>query len=134
DEARLVVPFTSDKNLLRQKIASLQTEGRDTVLFDALDLAFLLLRKAKDKRRFVVLFSDGKDEGSKSTARKMIDRARKAQTAVFCLGYSRIERKYLRTLESISERTGGIFAEAPHYREIVELFKAARDVKGKRES
>ncbi|UCF57776.1 MAG: VWA domain-containing protein, partial [Deltaproteobacteria bacterium] len=28
DEARLVVPFTSDKNLLRQKIASLQTEGR----------------------------------------------------------------------------------------------------------
>jgi len=134
DEASLVVPFTSDKNRLKHGIASLLTEGKNTVLLDALDQAFLLLAKEKDKRRFVVLFSDGKDEGSRATLLKVINRARKEQISVFCLGYSRIERRYLRTLENISQRTGGIFAEAPHFGEIVELFRAARDMKGKKES
>jgi hypothetical protein len=64
DKANLVVPFTSDKNSLKQKIARLMTKGKNTVLFDALDLAILLLKKEKDKKRFIVLFSDGKDEGS----------------------------------------------------------------------
>ncbi|MCK5551753.1 MAG: VWA domain-containing protein, partial [Deltaproteobacteria bacterium] len=134
DEASLVAPFTSDKNALKQKIAGLTTKGRNTVLFDALDQAFLLLEKEKGKERFVVLFSDGKDEGSTSTPGQVINKARKSEIAVFCLGYSRVERKYLQALESLSQSTGGIFAEAPHFGEIVELFKAARDVKDKRES
>jgi uncharacterized protein YegL len=134
DEANLVVPFTSDKNSLKQKIARLMTKGKNTVLFDALDLAILLLKKEKDKKRFIVLFSDGKDEGSRSNPREVIKRARKSEVAVFCLGYSRVEKRYLKTLESISQRTGGIFAEAPHFGEIVELFRATRDVRGKKES
>ncbi len=134
NEANLVVPFTSDKNSLKQKIARLMTKGKNTVLFDALDLAILLLKKEKDKKRFIVLFSDGKDEGSRSNPREVIKRARKSEVAVFCLGYSRVEKRYLKTLESISQRTGGIFAEAPHFEEIVELFRATRDVRGKKES
>jgi uncharacterized protein YegL len=134
DEATLVVPITSDKKWLRRKIAGLQPKGRNTVLFDALDQAFLLLKEEKDKRRFVVLFSDGKDEGSRSTPNKVIKRGRKFQISVFCLGYSRVERRYLRTLERISQGTGGIFAEAPHFGEIVELFRAVRQSKGKKES
>ena len=134
DEANLVVPFTSDKNRLRRKIERLMTKGKNTVLFDALDLAFLLLKKEKDKSRFVVLFSDGKDEGSQSNPREVIKRARKSQIAIFGLGYSRVEKRYLRTLESLSQSTGGIFAESPHFGEIVELFRAARDVRRKKES
>jgi Mg-chelatase subunit ChlD len=134
DEARLVIPFTSDKNRLKQGIAELMTHGKNTVLFDALDKAYVLLKKEKDRRRFVVLFSDGKDEGSRSNLHKVIKRAQRSRISVFCLGYSRIEKRYLGTLESISQSTGGIFAEAPHFREIVELFRAARYVKDKRES
>jgi uncharacterized protein YegL len=134
DEANLVAPFTSDKNTLKQKIARLMTKGKNTVLFDALDQAFVLLEKEEDTRRFVVLFSDGKDEGSTSTPGEVINKARKWEIAVFCLGYSRVERKYLQALEDLSQSTGGIFAEAPHFGEIVELFKTARDVKDKRES
>ena len=134
DEASLVVPFVNDKTTLRREIGRLLPQGRNTVLFDALDHAFVLLKKEKDRRRFVVLFSDGKDEGSRSTSRKVINEARVSQIAVFCLGYSRIEKRYLRTLENISQRTGGIFAEAPHFQEIVELFGAARDATSKKES
>ncbi|UCD71810.1 MAG: VWA domain-containing protein [Syntrophobacterales bacterium] len=134
DKASLAVPFTSDKNRLRQEIPGLLTEGRNTVLFDALDQAFLFLKKEEDKRRFVVLFSDGKDEGSQSTLHGVINRARNSHISVFCLGYSRVEKRYLKTLEGLSQRTGGIFAEAPHFREIVELFRAARDLRDKKES
>ena len=82
----------------------------------------------------VELNSDGKDEGSQLTLREVVSRARKSKIAVFCVGYSRVEKRYLEALEGISQETGGIFAEAPHFGEIVELFKVARDVKGKKES
>jgi Mg-chelatase subunit ChlD len=134
DEASVAIPFTSDKKRLKQKIARIMIKGRNTVLFDALDLAFLLLKKEEDKGRFVVLFSDGKDEGSQLTLREVVSRARKSKIAVFCVGYSRVEKRYLEALQGISQETGGIFAEAPHFGEIVELFRAARDVKGKKES
>ena len=104
------------------------------MLFDALDLALHLLRREEERSRFVVLFSDGKDEGSQSTARDVVDRARRWHIAVFCVGYSQVERRYLKTLEDISGETGGLFAEAPQFGEVVELFRAAREVKGKGES
>ena len=134
DDASLAIPFTSDKGRLKQKIARIMTKGNNTVLFDALDLAFLLLKKEEDKGRFVVLFSDGKDEGSQLNLSEVVNRARKSKIAVFCVGYSRVEKRYLEALQGISQETGGIFAEAPHFGEIVELFRAARDVKGKQES
>jgi Mg-chelatase subunit ChlD len=126
DEASLIVPFMSDKARLRSEIAGLQPKGRNTVLFDALDRAFVLLKREKEKQRFVVLFSDGKDEGSRLTSGEVIGKARKSQISVFCLGYSQIEREYLGTLEALSQETGGLFAEAPHFQEIVELFRAAK--------
>lgn len=132
DEVHMIVPFSSNKNLLRRKIISLMTEGRNTVMFDALHTALLLLKKEKNERRFIILFSDGKDEGSQSTPHAVINQARKAQIPVFSLGYSSVERKYLRTLENISRRTGGIFADAPQYLEIVDLFKTASKLKSKK--
>jgi uncharacterized protein YegL len=134
DEPSLVVSFTSDRKRLKQRITGITTGGKNTVLFDALDLALHLLRKEEERSRFVVLFSDGKDEGSQSTASDVVDRARSWHIAVFCVGYSQVERRYLKTLEDISGETGGLFAEAPQFGEVVELFRAAREVKGKRES
>ena len=134
DEVTLALPFTSDKKRLKRRIARLLTEGKNTVLFDALDRAFLLLKQEKDRGRFVVLFSDGKDEGSRSTLHEVINRARRERISVFCFGYSKVDRRFLRTLENISQRTGGIFAEAPHFGEIVELFRTAGDLKGEKES
>ncbi|NIQ39003.1 MAG: VWA domain-containing protein [Proteobacteria bacterium] len=132
DETNPVRQFTSNKNRLKREISKLEVEGRNTVLFDALNEAFLLLEREGDKRRFVVLFSDGKDEGSSSTLDDVIDRARKFNVSVFSVGYSRIEKNYLQNLESISLETGGIFTEAPQFRELVELFRTARKPKKKK--
>jgi uncharacterized protein YegL len=134
DQARLLVPFTGDRSWLHEEIGGLQPEGRNTVLFDALDLAFDLLKKERDKVRFVLLFSDGKDEGSRSTPEGIVRRARDLRISVFCVGYSRVEKGYLETLEEISQQTGGIFAEAPRFEEIAELFRTARKRMGKEDA
>lgn len=128
DMTTVLVPFTSNKAQLKRQISRLVVKGKNTVLFDALDKAFSLL-SGEDRKRFVVLFSDGKDEGSGSTLEEVIEKAHRSQVAVFCVGYSRIERRHLKNLETISQRTGGIFAEAPHSREIVKLFRTARSSK-----
>jgi len=128
DEANLVIPFVSDKDRLNSDIARLACEGKNTVLFDALDYGFGLLEQEKNRRRFVVLFSDGKDEGSHVTFQKVIPRAQNSRIVVFCLGYSRIERRYLRNMENIAHQTDGLFAEAPQFQEIVALFRSARDM------
>jgi len=134
DQTSLVVPFTSDKDRLRQEIIGLVTAGKNTVMFDALTRAFLLLKGERDRGRVVVVFSDGKDEGSQSSAGDVIEKARKTHISVFCVGHSQIEKEYLRTLEEIAKRTGGLFADAPQSGEIVELFRAARDLKNRRTS
>ncbi len=128
DEANLVVPFVSDKDRLNRDIVRLACEGKNTVLFNALDYGFRLLERERDRRRFVVLFSDGKDEGSHVTFQEVIPRAQNSGIVVFCLGYSRIERRYLRNMENIAQQTDGIFAEAPQFQEIVALFRSARDM------
>ena len=134
DEARLVVPFTRDKSGLKQEIAGLDPKGTNTVLFDALDQAFSLLENENDTRRIVILFSDGKDEGSRLTLNEVLQRARKLRIPVFSVGYSRVERIYLTTLEDLSQETGAMFAEAPRFEEIVELFRTARERIGKGET
>jgi len=133
DAAGLLVSFTSNKDRIKREIRELRVEGQNTVLFDALDRAVLLLKAEEDNKRFVVLFSDGKDEGSQSTLDEVIKRARGSQISIFSVGYSRVEKTHLTNLEGLSARTGGIFAEAPHFQEIVELFKAARKHKKKKE-
>ncbi len=133
DEVSLVVSFTSNTHRVKGEIRRLQVKGRNTVLFDALDQAVILLRKEEDKKRFVLVFSDGKDEGSQSTLDKVINGARSAQISIFSVGYSQVEKGYLTNLENISSKTGGIFSEAPHFREIVELFRTARSSKKKKQ-
>jgi len=134
DTTQMVISFTSEKKVLRREINKIRTAGTRTVLFDALTQAISEIKKEDRERKFVILFSDGKDEGSRSTPDEVINTARASQISVFCLGYSRIEKTYLRTLESISQRTGGVFAEAPLFQDIIELFRAARELTAEKES
>ncbi len=129
DITEMVAAFTSEKELLGRKINSIQTAGTRTVLFDALMRAIHEIETEDRESKFVILFSDGKDEGSRSTPDEVIKRARASQISIFCLGYSRVERTYLGTLDTISQGTGGIFAEAPLFEEIVELLGTVRDAR-----
>jgi len=128
DNAELVRPFTSEKRVLRRKIDKVRTRGRKTILFDALIVAINLIQKEDRESKFLILFSDGKDEGSRSTLQEVIQNIRLTGVSILCIGYSRVERKYLDTLKTIAAETGGISADTPQFQDIVMLYKTARDI------
>jgi len=128
DKAELVRPFTSEKRVLRREINKVRTRGRKTILFDALILAISLIQKEDRESKFLILFSDGKDEGSRSTPQEVIRNIRLTGVSILCVGYSRVERKYLDTLKTIAAETGGISTDTPQFQDVVMLYKTARDI------
>ena len=127
DSSELVSPFTSEKRTLRREINKLHTAGTQTVLFDALIKASNLITGEDRENRFMVLFSDGKDEGSQSTLEEVIRETRRSGVSILSVGYSRVEREYLATLRKLAGKTGGDFVYAPHFHDILTLYRASRD-------
>ncbi len=129
DNTELVSPFTSKKRLLKEEINKLRTAGTRTVLFDALVRAIGVIQKEELQSKFVILFSDGKDEGSRSTLEEVIEITRRSGVSILSVGYTRVEKRYLDTLREIASETGGVFADAPRFDEIVTLYRASRGVR-----
>jgi len=127
DNTKLVSTFTPEKELLERKINDLRTAGKWTVLFDALIEAMDVIKREDRESNFVILFSDGKDEGSRSTLDEVIQRTRQSGVSILCVGYSRVKKKHLDTLRKIAGETGGVFADAPQFHDIVTLYKASRE-------
>jgi Mg-chelatase subunit ChlD len=128
DRAHLVRPFTSEKKPLEHEINNLRIAGRWTVLFDALVQAIDVIQKEDYEDKFVILFSDGKDEGSRSTMADVIRTIRRSGVSILSVGYSKVERKYLDTLETIAGETGGVFTDAPQLHDIMTVLRVARGV------
>lgn len=126
DTIEMVQPFTSEKGRLRQEIAKIRTHGRWTLLFDALIKAVEVIREKDREGKFLILFSDGKDEGSRASLQDVIRMIRRSGVSIVCVGYSKVEKKYLETLRTIASQTGGIAADAPEFHDVVMLYKAAR--------
>ncbi len=127
DSSVLVAPFTSKKEPLREEIDKLRIAGNQTVLFDALMKANRFISKEDRQNRFIVLFSDGKDEGSQSTLDKLIKEIRRSGVSILSVGYSRVEREYLSIMRKLAEKTGGAFVNAPQFHDILTLYRASRD-------
>jgi uncharacterized protein YegL len=127
DDPKLISSFTSEKKLLRQKIDKLRTAGKKTVLFDALMAASNLISREDREYRFIVLISDGKDEGSHSTIDNVIQETRRSGASILSIGYSKVEKEHLTSLRKLAGQTGGDFVHAPHFHDILTLYDVSRD-------
>ena len=127
DSSVLVAPFTSIKEPLREEIDKLRIAGNQTVMFDALMKANRIISKEDRQNRFIILFSDGKDEGSRFTLDKIIKEARRSGVPILSVAYSRVEREYLSIMRKLAEKTGGAFVNAPQFNDILTLYRASRD-------
>lgn len=127
NDSELVSSFTSEKRTLRQEINKLRTAGTQTVLYDALMEASNIITGEDREDRFVVLFSDGKDEGSHSTLDDVIRESYRSGLSILSVGYSRVEKEYLDILRKLAGETGGDFVYAPHFHDILTLYRASRD-------
>jgi len=102
DQARLVLPRTSDPASLGRALASLRTRGRHTALNDALFDASRSLRDTPAGCRFIVLVTDGKDEDSSLELADGLRVAEQEGIPVFALGVGKVEERVLRRIAKLS--------------------------------
>jgi len=122
DRARVLQPLTSDREALAQAVRGAEARG-GTALYDAIWEASELLR-SEDRRRVLVLLSDGRDEaanglepGSLHTLSEALDHALRCEVMVFAIGFgttAELERldfserfTQAQILNRLGEATGG---------------------------
>jgi hypothetical protein len=103
--------FTGNRRELIRAVGTLQRGGRYTRLYDALIFASKYLEKnAENKKKAIVILSDGHDERSKNSIDKAIDAAKKRKIPVYSMGFTSGSPRYFNSLIRISNATGGLFS------------------------
>ena len=91
DRADLINDMTSKNENLKHTLGTLQTAGKLTVLYDALLAAARLLKKEQNENRHIVLFSDGKDEGSQANLEQVIEALQQSNISILAVGFTRVD-------------------------------------------
>jgi len=119
DRPKLTVPFTNDPEDLIRRVTHARPFGR-TSLLDAVHLASVQMKKARNIRRAIVIVSDGGDNCSRLTARQVKTEVLESDMQTYAIGIFDDDATPKRTreelngpglLEALSEETGG-----RHYR------------------
>ena len=133
DRSRLVSDFSNDSEGLSDALGELAPTDNQTVLHSALIDALELSRRLDSDlpgRRAIVIFSDGKDEGSSLVADDVLVEFRKDPVPIYALGFSRLRnpeerRRYLSLLDRFATNSGGASFEVRETR-FSEAYQAIR--------
>jgi VWFA-related protein len=115
DRPKLLVPFTRDSDEIWKRIYHIRAMGR-TSLLDAIHLSLAQMKKARNLRKALVIFSDGGDNCSRFTEREVKEAMLESDVQVYALGIfdeqaakklSREELDGPRLLTELAEETGG---------------------------
>ena len=88
DTPELLSEFTEDENEITDTLQNLVARGR-TALFDALYLAADYAHKeAKNRRRAVILVTDGLDKNSYYKFEEVVDRLRETDVQIYLIGFT----------------------------------------------
>ena len=119
--------FTDDKNSLFLAIEDpYMGDKRQTVLYDALWQAVDITADInRNRRRAVVVLTDGRDEGSDHNLTEVIDSAQKEGIPVFTIGLGNV---FLDDLQIIADETGGQYFLAPTSGDLQAIYQQIADI------
>ncbi|MDZ7376065.1 MAG: VWA domain-containing protein, partial [candidate division KSB1 bacterium] len=119
-----VQPFTSDKNILIKTIDEAKTDF-GTAIYDAL-MAAIQQTKLEASRPRIIVYTDGRDNNSSTTAEAVIDSALKYHIPIYtiCLGDFTIRD----ILRKIADQTGGLFYMAYSADQMSEIYQRLADL------
>jgi Ca-activated chloride channel family protein len=116
DRAQLVSPFTSDIDLLRNRMLFGRRPGGRTALFDGIYLGLSEMRGAHNSRKALLIISDGGENHSRYSERDLREFLREADVQLYAIGiYEPLSSRW-RTpeegqgpalLEELAEMSGG---------------------------
>jgi Ca-activated chloride channel family protein len=126
------VPFTSDRNLLRNTLAETKTSST-TALYDALGLALEHLKSGTKQRKALVVLSDGGDNASRSNLDDILRIAQESSATIYCIGIYDPEQKDRNpdVLRRIAKVTGGEAYFPKRLRDLREIWpRIATSIRG----
>ena len=115
ERPKLTVPFTPDSDLICRRIAHTKPYGR-TSLLDAIHMAMVQMKSARNLRKALVIVSDGGDNRSRFTAGEIKDAMLESDVQLYAMGifdmddmhkHPQEEQNGPQLLEDLAEQTGG---------------------------
>lgn len=115
ERPKLTVPFTSDADLLYRRITHTKPFGR-TSLLDAIHLAMVQMKNARNLRKAIVIVSDGGDNRSRFSASEIKNAMLESDVQLYAMGIFDLddlhkhpieEQNGPQLLEELAEQTGG---------------------------
>lgn len=137
DEAELEENFTRDVEDIRDALDNLLIGG-GTALYDAIYLASDHAREGSERKRVLLVFTDGEDKDSYYTDEELLEKIREADIQIYLVafldedldddtgffGVFKSEReKVVKTMTRIAEDTGGKAFFPEEVRELDEIFR-----------
>jgi Ca-activated chloride channel family protein len=115
ERPKLLTPFTPDSDEVYQKITHTKAFGR-TSLIDAIHLALIQMKNARNTRKAIVILSDGGDNRSRFTRGQIKGALLESDVQLYAMGifdsedlakHSREEQNGPSLLDELAEHTGG---------------------------
>jgi VWFA-related protein len=115
DRPKLTVPFTSDPDEVYDRIAHAHPFGR-TSLLDAIHMAVVQMKHARNTRKALVIVSDGGDNRSRHTEREIKNAMLESDVQVYAMGIFDPgdapkqpveEQRGPKLLEELADQSGG---------------------------
>jgi Ca-activated chloride channel family protein len=96
----LVTAFISDKHKLEKSILGLRADG-ETALWDAVAYGLDRIKLGKNRKKVLVVITDGQDNASKLNFRELIDLAEEAEVLIYPVGMFESEGGMMRSLPQL---------------------------------
>jgi VWFA-related protein len=121
DEVKLIRSFSTDKKRVIESIKGIRRHGSRTLLYNSLFDSLEVLDRIEGKRKAVIVFTDGKDEGSSVTEDDIIKMSKSSGLPIYfiCLKTS----KNIKKLARISKLTGGRLVYSSDKDKIAGIYK-----------
>lgn len=118
----LVSPFERDTSVLGRRLGDIQATAKHSRIYDSIAAALQLAAATAQgagapsasnyvASRAIVVFSDGKDEGSALSRTELNDRITGLRTPIpiYAFAYSRVDRSHFSNLEALSKNSFGVY-------------------------
>ena len=108
--AQLLLDRTRDGEAVLRKLTWVEPR-KNTALYDAVSFALDEFKKGKFRKKVLIVVTDGEDNESRLSFRKMIERAEEEEVIIYTVGMSESDMRFGKNmqgeLEKLAEVTGG---------------------------
>ena len=126
DDVMLLNDFTRNVENITKSINAIKRHGKKTMLYNSIHDSIVLFEKIEQINKKIIVFTDGKDEGSSITDDDIIKLARAAEIPIYFICFK--DSSNIRTMARISKLTGGKLIYGKNHEDISGMYETILSV------